>query len=172
MIARVCGRGWLILPIRPRICGRIRPVVRLPLRNGWYSMANAAAFIAGEPEGCKMPGWMHRANAVRSRAWAKVEHVFAEQKVRMSLFIRTIARHRAEVMITLANMAYHMKRWRVGSRERCARLKQNRASSPVTRLERRTAPGMKAAKTADHTHRATILTKSRCCQRCPCPLSS
>ena len=50
-------------------------------------------------------------NRAKSRIRAKVEHVFAEQKERMGLFIRTIGLKRAEAMITLANMAYNMKRW-------------------------------------------------------------
>ena len=58
-----------------------------------------------------MPEHIARGNRTKSRIRAKVEHVFAEQKVRMGLFIRTIGIRRAEAMITLANMAYNMKRW-------------------------------------------------------------
>ena len=39
-----------------------------------------------------------------------VEHVFAEQKHRMALSIRTIGLKRAEAKITLAHIAYNMKR--------------------------------------------------------------
>ena len=39
-----------------------------------------------------------------------VEHVFAEQKSRMGLFIRTIGLARAKLKIGLANLAYNMKR--------------------------------------------------------------
>ena len=43
---------------------------------------------------------------------AKVEHVFAQQKARMGMTIRTIGLARAQAAITLANMAYNMTRWR------------------------------------------------------------
>jgi len=58
-----------------------------------------------------MPAHVARGNRTKSRIRAKVEHVFAKQKERMRLFIRTIGLKRAEAMITLANMAYNMKRW-------------------------------------------------------------
>ena len=58
-----------------------------------------------------MPHAVSRANAARSKIRARVEHVFAEQKDRMGLFIRTIGIARAEAAITLANMVYNMKRW-------------------------------------------------------------
>lgn len=48
-----------------------------------------------------------RTNAVKSSVRVRVEQVFAEQKSRMRLFIRTIARTRAEATI----LAYNMKRW-------------------------------------------------------------
>ena len=37
-----------------------------------------------------MPGAIRRANAAKSKIRARVEHVFAEQKDRMELFVRTI----------------------------------------------------------------------------------
>lgn len=64
-----------------------------------------------KPKGKPMPAHMARGNRTKSRIRAKVEHVFAEQKARMGLFIRTIGLARAEAMITLANIAYNMKRW-------------------------------------------------------------
>jgi hypothetical protein len=51
-----------------------------------------------------------RANAARSAIRAKVEHVFAHQKDRMALFIRTIGIQRAEAKIGLANLAYNLRR--------------------------------------------------------------
>ena len=39
-----------------------------------------------------------------------VEHVFAEQKDRMDLFIRTIGLPRATIKIGLANLVYNLKR--------------------------------------------------------------
>lgn len=52
-----------------------------------------------------------RANAKKSAVRCHVEHVFAELKSRMGLVVRTIGIARAEATITLANMAFNMKRW-------------------------------------------------------------
>jgi hypothetical protein len=57
-----------------------------------------------------MPDHIRRGNAARSKVRARVEHVFAQQKARMGLFIRTIGIKRAEAKITLANLAYNMNR--------------------------------------------------------------
>jgi len=64
-----------------------------------------------KPKGRPMTERTRKANARKSKVRARVEHVFAEQKNRMGLFIRTIGIARAEAAITLANMAYNMKRW-------------------------------------------------------------
>lgn len=64
-----------------------------------------------KPKGKPMPKPIARGNAAKSKVRAHVEHVFAEQKDRMKIFIRTIGVVRAEAAITLANMAYNMKRW-------------------------------------------------------------
>jgi transposase, IS5 family len=65
-----------------------------------------------KPKGKPMPKAMARGNATKSKIRARVEHVFAEQKDRMGLFIRTIGIERARAAITMVNMAYNMKRWR------------------------------------------------------------
>jgi hypothetical protein len=41
----------------------------------------------------------------------RVEHVFAEQKDRMGLFIRTIGIARATIKIGMANLVYNIKRF-------------------------------------------------------------
>ena len=51
-----------------------------------------------------------KTNSVKSKVRVYVEHVFAQQKSHMGLFIRTIGIKRAEAKITLANLAYNMKR--------------------------------------------------------------
>jgi IS5 family transposase len=51
-----------------------------------------------------------RANAKKSSVRARVEHVFAHQKNRYGLFIRTIGLARAEAKLTLANLAYNFDR--------------------------------------------------------------
>jgi hypothetical protein len=45
-----------------------------------------------------------------------VEHVFATQKSRMALFVRTIGIERARMKIGMANLAYNFKRlvWHEG----------------------------------------------------------
>jgi hypothetical protein len=57
-----------------------------------------------------MPQATARANARKSFIRARVEHVFAHQKNRFGLFIRTIGIARAEAKLTLANLAYNMDR--------------------------------------------------------------
>jgi transposase, IS5 family len=63
-----------------------------------------------KPRGKPMPERTAKANAAKSKVRARVEHVFAQQKDKMGLFIRTIGIKRAEAKITLANLAYNMSR--------------------------------------------------------------
>jgi IS5 family transposase len=64
-----------------------------------------------KPKGQPMPRRTARANAKKSAVRARVEHPFAHQKGPMSLVIRTIGLARATATVTLANIAYNMKRW-------------------------------------------------------------
>ena len=57
-----------------------------------------------------MPKHIKRGNTTRSKVRAFVEHVFADQKQRMSMTIRTIGLSRATVKIGLTNIAYNMRR--------------------------------------------------------------
>ena len=59
-----------------------------------------------------MPKRISCANGRKLAIRAKVEHVFAHQKDRMRLTIRTIGLTRAKAAITLANMTYNMIRFR------------------------------------------------------------
>ena len=59
-----------------------------------------------------MPRPTRRANARRAAVRARIEHVFAHQKARMGLVIRTIGLARAHATVTLANLVYNMARWR------------------------------------------------------------
>lgn len=63
-----------------------------------------------KPKGKSMPMATARANAVKSSIRARIEHVFAHQKNRFGLFIRTIGIARAEAKLTLANLAYNFDR--------------------------------------------------------------
>jgi hypothetical protein len=58
-----------------------------------------------------MPIATARANAAKSSIRAHIEHVFAHQKNRFGLFIRTIGIKRAEAKLTLANLAYSFDAW-------------------------------------------------------------
>jgi len=63
-----------------------------------------------KPMGKSMPRATARANAAKSSIRAHIEHVFAHQKNRFGLFIRTIGLERAEAKLTLANLAYNFDR--------------------------------------------------------------
>jgi IS5 family transposase len=63
-----------------------------------------------KPKGKSMPQHIARSNAAKSSIRAAVEHVFAHQKNRFGLFIRTIGLRRAEAKLTLANLAYNFDR--------------------------------------------------------------
>ena len=74
-------------------------------KNGFVSHVHRK-----KPKGRAMPGAIRRANNAKSKIRSKVEHVFAEQKDRMGLFIRTIGIARAKMKIGLANFVYNIKR--------------------------------------------------------------
>ena len=57
-----------------------------------------------------MPDHVRRGNATKSKVRARVEHVFAQQKAKMGLFIRTIGIARARIKIGMANLAYNFQR--------------------------------------------------------------
>jgi IS5 family transposase len=66
-------------------------------------------------KGRPVPDAARRTDAIKSIVRSRVEHVFAEQKDRMGLFIRTIGIARARVKIGMANFVYNFKRmtfWR------------------------------------------------------------
>jgi IS5 family transposase len=79
-------------------------------KNGFVSRVHRK-----KPKGKPMPDATRRANAEKSKVRSRVEHVFAEQKDRMGLFVRTIGIARARVKIGMANLLYNFKRlvfWR------------------------------------------------------------
>jgi hypothetical protein len=57
-----------------------------------------------------MPPHVARGNATRARVRSRVEHVFAAEKCSMGLIVRTVGLMRATAKITLANLAYNMRR--------------------------------------------------------------
>jgi transposase len=74
-------------------------------KNGFVSHVHRK-----KPKGRAMPAAIRRANNAKSRIRSRVEHVFAEQKDRMDLFIRTIGIARATTKIGLANLVFNIKR--------------------------------------------------------------
>jgi len=67
-------------------------------------------FQRAKPRGKPMPAHIARGNATRARVRSRVEHVFAAEKRRMGLVVRTVGLARATAKITLANLAYNMRR--------------------------------------------------------------
>ena len=87
--------------------------------TAYHSAANLALlerrglrpqFQRKKPRGKKMPAHIVRGNATRARVRARVEHVFAAQKCRLGLVVRTVGMVRARVKIGLANLAYNFSR--------------------------------------------------------------
>ena len=67
-------------------------------------------FQRAKPRGRPMPAHISRGNATRARVRSLVEHLFATEKRRMGLVVRCIGLVRATARITLANLAYNMRR--------------------------------------------------------------
>jgi transposase, IS5 family len=67
-------------------------------------------FQRKKPRGKPMPAHITRGNATRARVRSRVEHVFAAQKCRLGLVVRTVGMTRARVKIGLANLAYNFTR--------------------------------------------------------------
>lgn len=55
-----------------------------------------------------MPRHIQRSNAGKSVIRSRVEHVFADQKSQMRLFVRTVGITRATMRIGVANIVYNM----------------------------------------------------------------
>ncbi len=73
-----------------------------------------------KPKGKPMPERTRIATAAKSAVRSRVEHVFAVQKDRMDLFIRTIGIARATTKIGMADIVYKIKRLLVLRRPRLA----------------------------------------------------
>ena len=72
-------------------------------------------FQRKKPRGKPMPSHLVRGNATRARVRSRVEHVFAAQKCRLGLVVRTVGMMRARVKIGLANLAYNFSRLASGA---------------------------------------------------------
>jgi hypothetical protein len=67
-------------------------------------------FQRKKPRGRKMPTHIARGNATRARIRARVEHVFAAQKCRPGLIVRSVDMVRARAKIGMANLVYNFTR--------------------------------------------------------------
>jgi len=113
--ARVCARGWVLRANTSRDVWA-DSAYRSGDNEAWLAEQGMISRVhRKKPRGRPMPRPTRRANGRRSAIRSKVEHVFAHQKARMGMTIRTIRTIgivRARAAITLANMAYNMTRWR------------------------------------------------------------
>lgn len=73
--------------------------------NGFVSQVHRK-----KPKGRALARRTAIANGRKSKVRSRVEHVFAEQKARMGLVIRTIGAARATLKIGMANIVYNIKR--------------------------------------------------------------
>ena len=63
-----------------------------------------------KPKGKPMPEAHRKANVARSKVRSAIEHVFAAEKHRFKLFVRTVGMARAAVKIGMVNLAYNFSR--------------------------------------------------------------
>jgi transposase, IS5 family len=70
----------------------------------------APEFQRPKPRGRPMPSHIARGNARRARVRGAIEHVFAAQKCRLGLIIRSVGRARAATRLGLANLVTNMRR--------------------------------------------------------------
>jgi transposase, IS5 family len=101
----------------PRMPGRAWPICSIPATpraTVWadtgYRSRKKSHIHRKKPAGRPMPARTARANAKKSAVRAHIEHVFAEQKARIGLFVRTIGLARATTKIGLANLVTNMRR--------------------------------------------------------------
>jgi IS5 family transposase len=67
-------------------------------------------FQRAKPRGRPMPAHIARGNAARARVRVAIEHVFAAQKCRLGLLIRTVGLARATSKLGLANLVTNLRR--------------------------------------------------------------
>ena len=67
-------------------------------------------FQRPKPRGQPMPPHLARGNATRARVRVAIEHVFAAQKCRLGLVIRSVGLARATTKLGLANLVTNMRR--------------------------------------------------------------
>ena len=84
---------------------------RSAANEAWLaSLGRVSQIHRKKPPGRPMPRHIARGNARKSSVRATVEHVFAHQKERMGLRVRTIGLARARTKIGLVNLPYNFQR--------------------------------------------------------------
>jgi IS5 family transposase len=84
---------------------------RSKANEAWLAARGLVSHIhRRKPKGRPMPTHIAQGNATKSKVRAFVEHVFADQKHRMGMKIRTIGLDRARIKVGLVNIAYNMRR--------------------------------------------------------------
>lgn len=64
-----------------------------------------------KPKGKPLPEHHRKANAAaRSKVRSAIEHIFATEKHRFGLFVRTIGKARAAIKIGMVNLVYNFSR--------------------------------------------------------------
>lgn len=112
------ARSGQIAPVAPLV----RATVATPYRSAKNGAHPAEAGFASrihrrKPKGKPMPKRTARANAAKSEARSRGEHVFARRKGPMGLVVRTSGLARARVKVRLANLVCNMRRmaWLAGA---------------------------------------------------------
>jgi hypothetical protein len=105
----------------------------------------APQFQRPKPRGKPIPAHIRRGKATWAKVRAKVEHVFAAQKRRLGLIVRTVGLARATAKITLANLAYNMRRlvWIDGASK--ARIVTKAWSQPLQPTQRPKTPPIRSS---------------------------
>ena len=84
---------------------------RSAANEAWLaSLGRVSHFHRKQLPGRPLPRHIARGNAWKSAVRARVEHVFARQKERMGLRVRTIGLARVRTKIGLAYLAYNFQR--------------------------------------------------------------
>ena len=93
--------------IRPEVSGPIAPTARPPTSRCWRA---AGSCPSSNGRSRPMPPHIARGNVSRARVRGVVEHVFATQKCRLGLVIRSIGLARTKASLGLANLITNMRR--------------------------------------------------------------
>ncbi len=120
-------RGWTVTHAAAYDGAQLRNIIRRPntgstvwADTAYRSEKNEAwleknGFVSDihhkKPKGRPMSDATARANGRRSKIRSRVEHVFAHQKSRMGMFVRTIGIARASMKIGMINLAYNISRY-------------------------------------------------------------